>query len=44
MPTRNAVLSDHQQELVETLVRSGRYQDASEVLREGRSPLDPGGD
>lgn len=35
MPTRNLVLSDHQQELVETLVRSGRYQNASEVLREG---------
>lgn len=35
MPTRNVVLSDHQQELVETLVRSGRYQNASEVLREG---------
>lgn len=35
MPTRNVVLSDHQQELVEALVRSGRYQNASEVLREG---------
>lgn len=35
MPTRNVVLSDHQQQLVETLVRSGRYQNASEVLREG---------
>ncbi|WP_418316171.1 type II toxin-antitoxin system ParD family antitoxin [Piscinibacter sakaiensis] len=35
MPTRNVVLSDHQQELVETLVQSGRYQNASEVLREG---------
>ena len=35
MPTRNVVLSDHQQELVETLVKSGRYQNASEVLREG---------
>ena len=35
MPTRNVVLSEHQQELVETLVRSGRYQNASEVLREG---------
>ena len=35
MPTRNVVLSDRQQQMVETLVRSGRYQNASEVLREG---------
>lgn len=35
MPTRNVVLSDHQHNLVETLVQSGRYQNASEVLREG---------
>ena len=35
MPTRNVVLSEHQQELVETLVQSGRYQNASEVLRGG---------
>jgi antitoxin ParD1/3/4 len=35
MPTRNVVLSQHQQELVEALVQSGRYQNASEVLREG---------
>lgn len=35
MPTRNVVLSAQQQELVETLVQSGRYQNASEVLREG---------
>jgi antitoxin ParD1/3/4 len=35
MPTRNVVLSEHQQQLVETLVQSGRYQNASEVLREG---------
>ncbi|MDH5538066.1 MAG: type II toxin-antitoxin system ParD family antitoxin [Rhizobacter sp.] len=35
MPTRNVVLSKHQQHLVETLVQSGRYQNASEVLREG---------
>lgn len=35
MPTRNVVLSDHQQELVEVLVQSGRYQNASEVLRDG---------
>ncbi len=35
MPTRNVVLSDHQHDFVETLVQSGRYQNASEVLREG---------
>lgn len=35
MPTRNVVLTDHQAELVEGLVASGRYQNASEVLREG---------
>ena len=35
MPTRNVVLSDQQQQMVETLVQSGRYQNASEVLREG---------
>ncbi|HWS74465.1 MAG TPA: type II toxin-antitoxin system ParD family antitoxin [Quisquiliibacterium sp.] len=35
MPTLNVVLSEHQHELVDTLVRSGRYQNASEVLREG---------
>lgn len=35
MPTRNVVLSGHQHELVEALVRSGRYQNASEVLRDG---------
>ena len=35
MPTRNVVLTDHQAHLVEKLVSSGRYQNASEVLREG---------
>lgn len=35
MATRNVVLSQHQHELVESLVNSGRYQNASEVLREG---------
>jgi antitoxin ParD1/3/4 len=33
MPTRNVVLTDHQAALVEHLVASGRYQNASEVLR-----------
>lgn len=35
MPTRNVVLTNHQAALVEQLVESGRYQNASEVLREG---------
>lgn len=35
MPTRNVVLTDHQEELIDSLVGSGRYQNASEVLREG---------
>ena len=35
MPTRNVVLTEHQTDLVERLVTSGRYQNASEVLRDG---------
>ena len=35
MPTRNVVLTERQEELLETLVKSGRYQNASEVLRDG---------
>jgi antitoxin ParD1/3/4 len=35
MPTRNVVLTDPQARFVEQLVESGRYQNASEVLREG---------
>ena len=35
MPTRNVVLSDHQAAFVAGLVASGRYQNASEVMREG---------
>lgn len=35
MPTRNVVLTDRQERLIEALVESGRYQNASEVLREG---------
>ena len=35
MPTRNVVLTNHQAAFVEQLVSSGRYQNASEVLREG---------
>jgi antitoxin ParD1/3/4 len=35
MPTRNVVLTERQESLIEALVRSGRYQNASEVMREG---------
>lgn len=35
MPTRNVVLTEHQHDFVDALVQSGRYQNASEVLREG---------
>lgn len=35
MPTRNVVLTNHQAHVVEQLVSSGRYQNASEVLRDG---------
>lgn len=35
MPTRNVVLTERQAKLIESLVGSGRYQNASEVLREG---------
>ena len=41
MPTRNVVLTDHQAEFVERLVMSGRYQNASEVLREGLRLIEP---
>jgi len=35
MPTRNVVLTDQQALMIERLVHSGRYQNASEVLRDG---------
>jgi antitoxin ParD1/3/4 len=35
MPTRNVFLTDRQDSLIEALVQSGRYQNASEVMREG---------
>ncbi len=35
MPTRNVVLTERQEELIESLVKSGRYRNASEVLRDG---------
>jgi antitoxin ParD1/3/4 len=35
MPTRNVVLTQENQTMIESLVQSGRYQNASEVLRDG---------
>ena len=35
MPTRNVVLTDHQEEFIGECVESGRYKNASEVMREG---------
>jgi antitoxin ParD1/3/4 len=35
MPTRNVVLTEHHESLIAQLVQSGRYQNASEVMREG---------
>lgn len=35
MPTRNVVLTAHHEEVIDRLVKSGRYQNASEVLRAG---------
>lgn len=35
MPTRNVVLTDRQDKLVNRLVKAGSYQNASEVLRDG---------
>ncbi len=35
MATRNVVLTDTQSDLVDQLVASGRYQNASEALRAG---------
>ncbi len=36
MPTRNVVLTDHHDDLIARLVESGRYKNASEVMRESR--------
>jgi len=35
VPTRNVVLTDSQAQLIQQLVDSGRYQNASEVIRDG---------
>ena len=34
MPTRNVALTDHLDRFVEANIAAGRYQDASEVIRE----------
>ncbi len=35
MPTRNVVLTERHEKLIADLVASGRYQNASEILRDG---------
>jgi antitoxin ParD1/3/4 len=35
MPKRSVLLTEHQEQVIEKLVETGRYQDASDVLREG---------
>jgi antitoxin ParD1/3/4 len=35
MPTRNVVITDHQAAFIDHMIAAGRYQNASEVLREG---------
>jgi antitoxin ParD1/3/4 len=40
MPTRNVVLTERQEAFIGGLVRSGRFSDASEVLREGLGLLE----
>ncbi|HEY8696444.1 MAG TPA: type II toxin-antitoxin system ParD family antitoxin [Rhizomicrobium sp.] len=35
MPTKNVVVTERQAKLINRLVSSGQYQNASEVLREG---------
>jgi antitoxin ParD1/3/4 len=35
MSSRNVVLTERQEALIDTLVRSGRYHDADDVMQEG---------
>lgn len=35
MATRNVVLTERHEKIIDRLVKSGRYQNASEVLRDG---------
>ena len=40
MPTRNVVLTDQQERFIADLVTAGRYQNASEVMRDALRLLD----
>jgi antitoxin ParD1/3/4 len=40
MPTRNVVLTEHQDIMIDALIHTGRYQNASEVLRAGLRLVD----
>lgn len=40
MPTRNVVLTDHQEAFIHRLVESGRYRNASEVMRDALRALE----
>ena len=40
MPTRNVVLTEHQSAFLDRLVASGRYQNASEAMRDGLRRLE----
>jgi antitoxin ParD1/3/4 len=40
MPTRNVNLTDHYDLLVESLINSGKYKNASEVMRAGLRMLE----
>ena len=40
MPTRNVVLTDHHEAFIHRLVESGRYRNASEVMREALRSLE----
>jgi antitoxin ParD1/3/4 len=42
MPTRNVVLTEHQESLIDSLVRSGRYQNANEVVQEALRLVEDG--
>ena len=40
MPTRNVNLTDYYDKFIETRLRDGKYQNASEVIRAGLSALE----
>lgn len=40
MPTRNVVLTDHHEAFIHRLVGTGRYQNASEVMRDALRSLE----